>query len=227
MVCIPIGTHNYSSTSWNGYSSTMDRRDPPNVDGRTLRHQHRRPEILAAASEYVLDHGIFNLSLRPMAAALGVTHATLLRHFGSKEALVAETIDSITTDLFEQLAAEFGDLETAKTFDLVCAAWREFCKPHQRRQFLLLFELVSIDARDRGRYGDLRQSVIADYLRPLERNLRANGRTPAQARDMATAILAMVHGLHLDLAVCGDLTRVDRAFRRFVRMMTDAPSGRD
>jgi AcrR family transcriptional regulator len=34
------------------------------VDGRTLRFQHRRPELLAAATEYVLDHGIAGLSLR-------------------------------------------------------------------------------------------------------------------------------------------------------------------
>ena len=34
------------------------------VDGRTLRFQHRRPELLDAATEYVLDHGIANLSLQ-------------------------------------------------------------------------------------------------------------------------------------------------------------------
>ncbi|RZI53447.1 MAG: TetR/AcrR family transcriptional regulator, partial [Pseudonocardia sp.] len=32
------------------------------VDGRTLRYQHRRPELLAAATEYVLDHGIGDVS---------------------------------------------------------------------------------------------------------------------------------------------------------------------
>ena len=40
------------------------------VDGRTLRYQHRRPELLAAATEYVLDNGIGDLSLRDMARAL-------------------------------------------------------------------------------------------------------------------------------------------------------------
>jgi hypothetical protein len=34
------------------------------VEGRTVRFQHRRPEQLAAATEYVLDHGVAGLSLR-------------------------------------------------------------------------------------------------------------------------------------------------------------------
>ena len=66
----------------------------PQIDGRVLRYQHRRPQLLAAAVDYVLDHGIADLSLRPMASSLGVTHATLIRHFSSKEALVAALVET-------------------------------------------------------------------------------------------------------------------------------------
>jgi DNA-binding transcriptional regulator YbjK len=37
------------------------------IDGRTLRYQHRRSELLDAVGEYVLDHGIATLSLRRVA----------------------------------------------------------------------------------------------------------------------------------------------------------------
>jgi AcrR family transcriptional regulator len=73
------------------------------VDGRTLRFQHRRPELLAAATEYVLDRGIADLSLRPVAQSLGVTHATLLRHFSSKDELIKCVVEKIRTDLIAQV----------------------------------------------------------------------------------------------------------------------------
>ena len=84
------------------------------ADGRTLRHQHRRPELLAGAVEYILDNGVAELTLRPLAEALGVTHATLLRHFGSKEELVKEVITAIRLGLLKNLRDSVGDDPAAK-----------------------------------------------------------------------------------------------------------------
>ena len=54
-------------------------------------HETSRRERLAEdATDYVLEHGIAGLSLRPLAAALGTSDRMLLYHFGSKDALVAE-----------------------------------------------------------------------------------------------------------------------------------------
>src|SRR4051794_2612086 len=85
------------------------------IDGRTLRHQHRRPELVAALVEYVLDNGIADFALRPAANAVGVTHATLIRHFATKEELLTEVVDRVRADLVDSVAA---DLETHKALDL-------------------------------------------------------------------------------------------------------------
>ena len=131
------------------------------VDGRTLRYQHRRPELLAAAVEYILERGIAELSLRPMAKELGVTHATLLRHFGTKEALVLEVVKSIREDLLDQLVRSSGHRAPDSPGRSMWAAWRQLCEPSERRQFVLLFELGP------GRVG-------------VARGRDAHGRTPAR-----------------------------------------------
>ena len=189
------------------------------VDRRTLRHQHRRPELLAAATEYILEHGIAGLSLRPMAEGLGVSHSTLLRHFGTKEALVTEVIDRIRSDLFNGPRAAAGD-DTLE--QVLRAVWKRLCEPDERRQFVLLFEVVALHARDPDRFGSLTPMLITDFLGPVEAALRNHGWSLREARELATGYLALVRGLQLDLAVSGDQRRVDAAMYRYIDTITRA-----
>jgi AcrR family transcriptional regulator len=190
------------------------------VDGRTLRHQHRRPELLAAAVEYILERGIADLSLRPCAKELGVSHATLLRHFGTKEALITEVVNRIRTDLLDQLVRSSGGRVGDTPARAMWAAWRQLCEPSERRQFVLLFELVAMQARDPDRFGSLAPMLITDFLGPIQASLRSYGLTASQARDLATGFLAQVRGLQLDLAVSGEQRRVDAAMRRYIKTVT-------
>jgi AcrR family transcriptional regulator len=188
------------------------------VDGRTLRHQHRRPELLGAAVEYILEHGVCELSLRPMAKEIGVTHATLLRHFGTKEELVAEVVDHIRADVFaERVERAEVVVSLAQSLRTV---WKRLCDPREQRQFALLFELVALETRDPGRFSNLTAILISDFLGPLEAAFRDHGLSPPQARDVATAYLALVRGLQLDLALTGDRRRVDAAMHRYIDDVT-------
>lgn len=189
-----------------------------NIDGRTLRHQHRRPELLGAAVEYVLDHGLCDLSLRPMAKEIGVTHATLLRHFGTKEDLVTEVVEHIRAELFaERVQRAEVVVSLAQSLRTV---WKRLCDPKERRQFALLFELVALETRNPGRFDNLTSILISDFLDPLEAAFRNNGLSRRQARDVATAYLGLVRGLQLDLALTGDSRRVDAAMHRYIDDVT-------
>lgn len=189
------------------------------VDGRARRYEHRRPELLAAAVEYVLEHGVASLSLRPAASALGVSHATLLRHFQTKEALITEVIARIRLDLMESLERQIGDIAQAPTAEALRAVWRELSRPAQNRQFRLLFEIVTIHAREPERFGGLTQALIMDFIDPVEKNLRIHGHARAEARHLATAFLATVRGLQLDIAVAGDYARANGAMSRCIELM--------
>ncbi|MEE1836470.1 TetR/AcrR family transcriptional regulator [Streptomyces sp. SP17KL33] len=191
----------------------------PRVDGRTLRFQHRRPELLAAATEYILEHGVSDLSLRPVAQAIGVTHATLLRHFSSKDELIMAVLEKIRTDLATRLASDPELSGAPSTAALVKATWIRLCEPQEQRQFLLLFELVGHHGWKPGRDTDLAQSIVQDWIDVLVDRLTLDGWPREDAPALATLLLAQVRGLQLDLLVSGDRARADRAIDFAVRML--------
>ena len=160
----------------------------------------------------MLDHGIAELSLRPMARALGVTHATLIRHFGTKEALLAEVVEHLRTELLAQIETDAELSAAQSSVDLLRALWRRFSDPKEQRQFLLLAEIYGLTVRDRGRFGDLLESIVHDFIAPIEERLIQDGWSPDRAPAVATIVLAQIRGLQLDLAATGDRQRVDEAF---------------
>ena len=52
----------------------------------------RRAELLDRAVDYVCRHGLAELSLRPLAKAIGSSPRVLLYYFESKEAMVVEIV---------------------------------------------------------------------------------------------------------------------------------------
>jgi AcrR family transcriptional regulator len=176
--------------------------------------------LLAAATEYVLDNGVANLTLRPLAAALGVTITTLIRHFESKEALVEEICRRIYRQLLDDLRAD-PELADRPSVETLRALWRRWQDPRQARQFTFIFELYGLALRDPERYLWFTRSVVAEALVPLEVGLVRDGSTPEEARNMGTVLLAVLRGLHLDLAATHDNDRVDAAFNLAVeRLLT-------
>lgn len=204
---------------WYGYFCRVRRMDATTerTDGRRLRYQHRRPELLRAVAEYVLDHGVMDLSLRQMARDIGVTHATLIRQFGSKEQLTAEVLGYLRDDLTAPFEAETSQDEAPTVREILCDLWQRFAEPGQQRQFRLLVDLHALAARDPEHYGALLASgVVRDLITPIQVRLQAEGATKADATSRATLLLAGIRGLQLDLLATGDRQRVDKAFRAMI-----------
>lgn len=179
----------------------------PRVDGRTLRFQHRRPEILEAVMEHVLEHGLGDVSLRSLAAAVGVSHVTLRHHFGSKEELVAEIFDEIRArqEIPADIAAEDGAA-------LLRRLWEAWTGERGLRQFRLLFEAYGQALMAPDRYRRFLDGVVDEWLAIIESWALAAGCPPDEAPRFATLLIAQLRGLALDLLATGDRARVDAAF---------------
>ncbi|RIT55087.1 TetR/AcrR family transcriptional regulator [Mycobacteroides abscessus] len=181
------------------------------LDGRTSRWEHRRPELLSAVTEYVLANGVAGLTMRPLAEGVGVTITTLIRQFGSKDQLIEEvcrgihatTLDTLITD------PEFEGLSPRDTLD---ALWSRWLDPLQRRQFVFLFELLGMSFREPDRYRWFTESIVVDWIAPIEAALTAAGKPTGEARILATVVLALIRGLQMDLATTGDRRRIDAAY---------------
>src|SRR5512142_2700669 len=51
-----------------------------------------KQQLLERALGYLAEHGIGDISLRELAAALGTSHRMLIYHFGSKEGLLVAVV---------------------------------------------------------------------------------------------------------------------------------------
>lgn len=189
--------------------------DTERVDGRSLRYEHRRPELLNQVAEYVLAHGVTGLAMRPLAAAVGVSHGTLLHHFGSKENLLTEVIELLRDQLVE--AADVAGSEP--TLASLTTWWRATTTDNQLAIYRLLFEVYLQAMREPERYERYIQRVLRDAHLLLEHLVRAVGCPADQAPLVASMIVAQARGLQLDLVVTADHDRVDRSFALFVDLV--------
>jgi AcrR family transcriptional regulator len=170
----------------------------------------RREELLGAAYEFVLENGLADLSLRPLARAVGSSPRVLLYLFGSKEGLVRELLARARADELRALEDVTGDGLDATVRRL----WEWLAAPTHRRLLVLWLEAYarSLVEPDGPWAGHARQTV-EDWLDVL-----ARAQPPAVRRTRAglaerTRALALVRGAMLDLLATGDEARVTGAIR--------------
>ncbi|WP_181064363.1 TetR/AcrR family transcriptional regulator [Pseudoclavibacter sp. AY1F1] len=184
----------------------------PERDGRTTRFEARRPELLTQATEHLLEHGVAAFSLRPVAKALGVTHATLLRHFTSKEQLLVEVAELARAELQEKLQAD-PDLQAASgAEEVVRATWRILRTPREVRRIAVLLELANAHPADETQRRSIASELIADWIAEMQEVLIADGYSKEQSVSIGTLLVGLAHGLQIDLAITGDTERIDAAF---------------
>ncbi|NAZ88575.1 TetR/AcrR family transcriptional regulator [Kineococcus indalonis] len=182
------------------------------VDGRRLRYRHRREELLQAATDHVLAHGMAQLSLRRVAESAGVSHAALLHHFGTREALVAEIVERVLDRAFtspELLAGrpEGGPLR---------ALWRHATSGRGEQYVRLFLAITGGALHDEALAGAVGRSV-RQRTGLLQAGLVEEGCPPGEAAAVATLVLGTMRGLVQDRFVTGDTARTDAAFEVFVR----------
>ncbi|UGT63005.1 TetR/AcrR family transcriptional regulator [Nocardia asteroides] len=171
--------------------------------GRPIDHR-RRAELLDAAVDHAADRGFAELSLRPMAAALGVSPTTLVHHFGSREQLLAAVLGRLR----ERVAltpGSYPDLATAAR-----AVWEHSSDPEQRSVFRLFFAVYGSAVQAPGAYAEFLAQAGTELTAAL---CAAQGPEvdPAAAARRATLVIATLRGLLLDLLGGGDPARIHSA----------------
>lgn len=166
----------------------------------------RREELLAGAVDYIVANGISDLSLRPLAEALGTQAPVLLHHFGSKEQLVEELLRQVRDRL--RALGRSAEAETHRSGLGTVWAWAS--DPDHAALMRLFFETYGLALRRPDRYSDFLEHAIHDWLDE-----------PLAAIDeiSATLAIATVTGLLLDLLTTGDRARVEDAMERFVVLL--------
>ncbi|MFM1728202.1 TetR/AcrR family transcriptional regulator [Prescottella soli] len=179
------------------------------VDGRSLRYAGRRDELLSAITEYVIENGVAGLSMRPLAKQIGVSHASLLHHFGTKENLLAEVIENMRRESIPPaLLSGAADDPLA----LLTAWWADRTSEPVLRRFRVMLEIYVQAVLEPERYERFLDRFVGQWVSALEAGLRGAGCPDGQVTPTATLLLAQMRGLSLDLLGTGDRERVDEAF---------------
>lgn len=183
----------------------------------TVDSPSRKDEVLAGIVDYVFERGVSDLSLRPLAEALGTSPRMLLYHFQSKDQLVVEVLSAARARQYEML----GDWarEGASFPELVQRYWEWAAADSSRPYIRLFFEVFGLAVQ--GRPGTeevlpaLSEQAVAFFGPAAERS----GANPESAGELARLAVATLRGLLFDLLATADGPPLDRALRRFVRFL--------
>ena len=171
--------------------------------------EKRRAELLEAVVDYVCEHGVAGLSLRPLAKAVDSSPRVLLYYFNSKEDLVTEVLQqagSRQRQLFDRLRTKhLGSVQACREI------WSVMSAPASEPTFRLFFEVYGLALQDRKRYSRFLKNVVEPWLDFIGTPLIQNGMPQAQARAYATVVLAGFRGFLLDLCATRERERIDRA----------------
>ena len=180
--------------------------------------EQRPQELLDAIVGYLVKHGVAELSLRPLAKAVGSSPRVLLYYFGSKEKLLAAAIKRLR----EWQRAGFDSLRRASyenPSDACRAIWRNMSAPSALAMFRLSLETYVLALRHPQQFGDFLNTSVEDWLEFLSRPMLAKGASLAEARGFATVVVAGFRGFLLDLCASRDCKRVNRAVEMWLRSL--------
>jgi AcrR family transcriptional regulator len=175
-----------------------------------------RGRLLDTIVDYVLVHGLAELSLRPLAAAVDSSPRMLLYHFGSKGELVLAVLEATRRRHAELLESWYERSAEHDARTLLLRAWQWLTAPRHDRLLRLLFETYGLALQDRKRHAVFLRSAVNDWIVPFSRTLERQGFARERADALGTLLVAVVRGLLLDVLATGDRARVDRAFRSFI-----------
>lgn len=180
----------------------------------------RRDELLEATTTYLLENGVAELSLRPLAAAIGSKARLLVYHFGSKEQLLVEAMGLIRArakqTLETMMAAQGNNTDLG---DLVRGLWKWSTSARNRPYLRLFFEMHGLALQYPSRYASYLQGSVDSWIDLLTSSLVPKlGR--ARALTTATLIVGVIDGLLLDSLATGNWRRTGRAINEFAAQLS-------
>ncbi|MFF4898201.1 TetR/AcrR family transcriptional regulator [Streptomyces sp. NPDC001068] len=183
----------------------------------------KRRELLDRVREYVTRNGVTDLSLRPLAKALGTSDRMLLYYFGTKEQMVTEALDIYerrpllrTRALLATVGAPTSPADLRRFLEEV---WRQFSDPEVRAALPLYFEIMSASVLHPHRYGSVMRDIVAEWTLLFTTVFRNLGMTEEQAHTQATLLTDASFGLLIAPLADGHWDRSHKAFQALLDLL--------
>jgi|SRR5689334_10266414 len=186
------------------------------MPGQKAPEEHRRRDILGAAYEVAVRHGIEALTVRAVAARAAVSHGTVLFHFNRRQKLVAALLDTVLEATTVLRIPDGVERLTPAT------RWRTLLRVEMERlsgdprYFRLFLEYSALGVRDatirrrvRAALEGYRRAfrVASEAVVREERSTRRRTRTPRRrisqrsTDGLAAVAVSLVHGCALQAVI--------------------------
>jgi AcrR family transcriptional regulator len=180
----------------------------------------RREELLEQAYAYVLEHGLVEMSLRPLADAVSSSPRVLLYLFGSKDGLVRALLARARGDEIRQLET-LGSQEHVGLARAGAELWRWLSAAEHRGLLVLWTESYARSLTEpQGPWVDFASATVDDWLAILAEAQPSIRRSTRAGEAERTLVLATLRGALLDLLATGDAVRTTAAV---TQLLTDLP----
>src|SRR5918911_4044738 len=173
-----------------------------------------REKLLAAVIDYVATHGLGDLSLREVAAAIGTSHRMLIYHFGSREGLLVAVVQAVEGAQRAFLAELAADLSRPLE-EVMLTLWQRLADPSLWPNERLFFEIYALALQRRPGTAGFLDGIVDSWVEPMVEYARQRGLDPEVARVDARLAVAVCRGLLLDLLATGNRAAVDAAVERY------------
>jgi AcrR family transcriptional regulator len=185
----------------------MHNADPDNPQDRSIsprptpyrpRGSVRRPEILATAIELLAERGLWTLRVVDVAKRAGISPATVIYYFGTKQQLFEQAISDADADFYARLWPELEGIESAIE-RIACLIERS-----SRSEWILWLDMWAYSRRhpemlvaERG-FHDRWCTTIADVVRYGQRRGEFGEADP---QGVALRLASLTNGLAVHMVL--------------------------
>ncbi|MFC4127658.1 TetR/AcrR family transcriptional regulator [Nocardia rhizosphaerae] len=181
---------------------------------RPLDHA-KRAELLASVVRYIAEHGLADLSLRPLAAELGTSSRMLIYYFDTKENLLVQALATQRPDI----AAVFAGVDDAAELrERAWSFWKANSAGADQTSVRAMLQVIGAACAPHGPYADYANDAITIFVEAFTAGLRSIG-TDDEPEVVATLLISGLRGILQDRLITGDVERTDRAARRLIDRM--------
>lgn len=185
--------------------------------------QARRAALLAGVIDYIGDHGLIELSLRPLADYLGTSSRMLIHYFGTKEHMLIAALETQRPDI-AGLFADVTDIDMLRRRMI-----ESFCVNTTSEWFTstgVLLQVVGVSTVPGSPFSDFANDAVHLLVDALTDTLRELDPDLPDPESTATLLISGIRGLLTDRLVTGDATRVSKAVRLLINQCLPPSSAR-
>jgi AcrR family transcriptional regulator len=185
----------------------------------------RRGELLGKIVEALLESGVGDLSLRPLAKRVGTSARLLIYHFDSKEALIAAALTEVRSRIGASLALRAASVRPTSLQTLLMMVWDWALDEPNQRYFRLLFEVDGLSMFDRVTFSrEARAANSAVWIELINRAARRLSDEREAVSANAILIRGAFTGLLQECLTTGDRESTTSALSAFIDVFSKTVS---